>query len=606
MHGDGNGYRIIRPLGAGGMGSVFEVELTDGTRRALKRFSADHGNVAFLKERFVIEGRVLERLSHPRLVRVQDVGIDADGHPYFMMDLILDAAGESVTLESVRSSGRISEADAERFFADLVDALRYCHAQGVVHRDVKLDNVLIDGEGHAVLSDFGISRIVNADMRDELRISTTFVTGETTGTRPVMGTYWYLAPELRKGGTATSASDWYALGVTFFRLLTGLWYEPGTEALELLAPYDKVWTTRLKRLLADDPSERHPTRDCSRRNRFRLMVRVILPTVLSSGILAVLIGAIIPISSPSPLSSSPPPPFTSTSHILQYGEDADFAFRPCPPGTNAYERSCVTVTEPYFLAETPVTRRQWFAVRGEPLAAWTGGEDAPMTSVTREEVDDFCARLNGRFADRLPKGYEIRLPTVAEWRLAYAQGNTMTNVFERAEDLRRAYDRIGWFGQGLDGASKSASMRRYYTAADLPMPWVKDIWPDFPPKVLSPGTNEWMRYSSQVAPVPVGLKPANGLGLHDLCGNCFERAYDTGLAEMSGWGFTEWGQTANGLYAGQGLSVTNPVERSGTSVLMLGAYFAPDLSGDRVWKSPYDPTPFLGFRLCLGPKIANP
>ena len=266
----------------------------------------------------------------------------------------------------------------------------------------------------------------------------------------------------------------------------------------------------------------------------------------------------------------------------------------------------MTVSEPYLLAATPVTRRQWFAVRGEPLAAWPGGEDAPMTAVTRAEVADFCARLNRRLVDRLPDGYEIRLPTVAEWRQAYAAGDTMTNAFERSGDLRQAYDRIGWYGQGLDGASRTASMRRYYTEAKLPVPLVKDIWPEFPPKVLGLGTNEWMRYSSQVAPVPVGLKPANGLGLHDLCGNCFERAFDTGPMEMRGWGFTEWGQTANGLYAGQGLSVTNPVERGGASVLMLGAYFAPDLPGDRVWKSPYDETPFLGFRLCLGPKITNP
>ena len=585
------------------MGSVFEVELPDGTRRALKRFSADHGNIEFLKERFVSEGRVLKRLSHPRLVHVQDIGIDADGHPYFMMDLVLDAAGESTTLESVRAAGKVSETDAERFYTDLVEALRYCHAQGVVHRDVKLNNILIDAEGHAVLSDFGISRIVNADLRDELQVSTTFVTGETSGTRPVMGTYWYLAPELRQGSTATPASDWYALGIMFFRLLTGLWYEPDTNAFDLLAPYDKVWTKRLKKLLAVNPAERHPVHVRPPQARPRAMTRILLPIAFGVVLLGLLVGLTLPVSTPPPSPPPSPPPFISTSHTLQYGKDAEFTFRPCPPGTNVCENVSVTVSEPYLLAATPVTRRQWFAVRGEPLAAWPGGEDAPMTAVTRAEVDDFCARLNRRLVDRLPDGYEIRLPTVAEWRQAYAAGDTMANAFERAGDLRQAYDRIGWYGQGLDGASRSASMRRYYAEAGLPVPLVKDIWPEFPPKVLGRGTNEWMRYSSQVAPVPVGLKPANGLGLHDLCGNCFERAFDTGPAEMRGWGFTEWGQTANGLYAGQGLSVTNPVERGGASVLMLGAYFAPDLPGDRVWKSPYDATPFLGFRLCLGPKL---
>ena len=301
------------------MGSVFEVELPDGTRRALKRFSADHGNIEFLKERFVSEGRVLKRLSHPRLVHVQDIGIDADGHPYFMMDLVLDAAGESTTLESVRAAGKVSETDAERFYTDLVEALRYCHAQGVVHRDVKLNNILIDAEGHAVLSDFGISRIVNADLRDELQVSTTFVTGETSGTRPVMGTYWYLAPELRTGGTATPASDWYALGVTFFRLLTGLWYEPDTNAFDLLAPYDKVWTKRLKKLLAVNPAERHPVHVRPPQARPRAMTCILLPIAFGVVLLGLLVGLTLPVSTPPPSPPPSPPPFTSTSHTLHYG-----------------------------------------------------------------------------------------------------------------------------------------------------------------------------------------------------------------------------------------------------------------------------------------------
>lgn len=584
------------------MATVHEVELPDGRHLALKRFTVDHGNIAFLRERFIAEGHVLERLSHPRLVHVCESGVDKDHRPYFVMDLVLDAAGESTTLESVRLAGKVSEADAERFYDDLVDVLRYCHAQGVVHRDVKLNNILIDAEGHAILSDFGVSRIVDANVREELQLATTFVTGETTGMRPVMGTYWYLAPELRKGGEATAASDWYALGVTFFRLLTGLWYEPGTNAFDLLAPFAPHWRRRLERLLSDDPVRRTPGVGNAPVRRFKMAGKGLVTFV---PVLAACLGAWIARHSPEGKLVGERCACLSLQEpcALPFDAETTFLFRPCPPGTNSCGNVSVALTEPYLLGTVPVTRRQWFAVLGEQLAAWAGGEEAPMTYVTRAEVDDFCDRLNRCWADRLPEGYEIRLPTVAEWRQAYAAGNTMTNAFGRSGDLRRAYNRIGWYGQGIDGTSKSASMRRYYASAKLPVPLVKDLWPAFPPQVLSPGTNEWMRYSSLVAPAPVGLKPANDLGLHDLCGNCFERAYDTGSAQMPGWGFTEWGQTANGLYAGQGPAVTNPVVRSGASVLMLGAYFAPDLPGDRVWKSPYDPTPFLGFRLCIGPKL---
>lgn len=251
-------WRIIRPLGSGGMSTVWEIETAFGERRALKRFSVDHGNIAFLRERFVAEGRVLMRLSHLCLVHVYASGVDVDDRPYLVMDLVLDAHGESTTLEALRAASRVTEEKAECFYDDLVAALRYCHAQGVVHRDVKLNNILINAEGHAVLSDFGVSRIVDANLREELRLVTTFVTGETTGTRPVMGTYWYLAPELRKGDEATAASDWYALGVTFFRLLTGLWYEPGTDAFELLAAFAPHWRKRLERLLSEDPTRRTP------------------------------------------------------------------------------------------------------------------------------------------------------------------------------------------------------------------------------------------------------------------------------------------------------------------------------------------------------------
>ena len=88
-------------------------------------------------------------------------------------------------------------------------------------------------------------------------VRTQIVRGDAAGTcRVVMGTGGYMAPEMLRGGAATAASDTYALGVTFFRLLTGLWYEPGTDAFRLLEPFGAVWTEALTRMLAADPARR--------------------------------------------------------------------------------------------------------------------------------------------------------------------------------------------------------------------------------------------------------------------------------------------------------------------------------------------------------------
>ena len=261
-------YRVRRLLGHGGMGTVCEAEDVAGMRVALKLFTGGAKNRAFLEKRFRAEAKLLAALDHPHLVKVRDAGVDeATGNPWFSMDLVLNAAGEPETLEDARRRGGISHELAMRWFRELSDELRYLHAHGIVHRDVKLENVLVDAAGHAVLSDFGISRIFDDKLRSRLDVTTTFIEGETAGTRPVMGTYFYLASEVRAGQAVTPAADWYALGVLFFRLLTGMWYEPPTASTEaglkkaaspfdLLLAFDSFWQTNLPRLLSDKPEMR--------------------------------------------------------------------------------------------------------------------------------------------------------------------------------------------------------------------------------------------------------------------------------------------------------------------------------------------------------------
>lgn len=251
-------YRVIRLLGKGGMGAVYEVEHVElGTRVALKVFAREHGDVASLRRRFRTEGMALARLRHPNLLRVYDLGEDEEkGVLYFAMDLVLGADGVSRTLADVQP-GEADAAQLARWYMQLKSVLDYVHAAGVVHRDVKPSNVLIDAKGNAILGDFGISRFVDGELRRELDIEST-MEAERSAAHKVMGSVMYIAPEVRRGEKATAAADAYALGVTFYRLLTGIWYEPGPVAESLLSEFGQGWKTALVRLLSDNPAERLP------------------------------------------------------------------------------------------------------------------------------------------------------------------------------------------------------------------------------------------------------------------------------------------------------------------------------------------------------------
>jgi serine/threonine protein kinase len=254
-------YELGARLGQGGMADVYR-----GTDRVLGRPVA----VKVLREsadeesdraRFVVEARTLARLSHPGLVTVLDAGIglraeDAGPHtvamptdrPFLVMELV-----DGPTLAQVLADGPLEPVELRSIGTRLAQALAYVHSRGIVHRDVKPGNVLLDAARSVKLTDFGIVRLLGDNAR-------------YTQTGQMIGTAAYLAPEQVTGGPVTSATDVYALGLLLLEAATGRRQYPGTALESALARLHQppripdalpaAWRELLGRMTAIDPGAR--------------------------------------------------------------------------------------------------------------------------------------------------------------------------------------------------------------------------------------------------------------------------------------------------------------------------------------------------------------
>jgi len=263
-------YRIVRLLGEGGMGAVYEVEHVKlGVHYALKTYTLDHGEIELFRKRFQAEGKMLARLDHPNLVKVFDLDVDeATGTLYYVMNLVLYKDGETRTLDDIEPGGA-DEDTLVQWFSELCGALAYVHSMGIVHRDIKLNNILLTPDRHVVLSDFGISRVFDDRLRKNVGVTQTMVSTTKTTGRLIVGTEGYMAPEVLRGEEATPAADVYALGVVFFKLLTGVWYDPclapkagktasgAANSISLLGEFDYRWKDVLPAML-DANGNRRP------------------------------------------------------------------------------------------------------------------------------------------------------------------------------------------------------------------------------------------------------------------------------------------------------------------------------------------------------------
>lgn len=198
---------ILKLLGHGGMGAVYQARQTGLDRHvALKIIMPEVAGEPGFAERFVREARVLARLNHPHIVTIHDFG-QREGLHYLIMEYV-----DGVSLREVLQTGRMAPAEALRIIPPLCEALQYAHEEGIVHRDIKPENILVDRKGRVKIADFGLARLAGRDS-ENLNL---------TGTRQVVGTPRYMAPEQMQGARAVDHRvDLYSLGVVFYEMLTG-------------------------------------------------------------------------------------------------------------------------------------------------------------------------------------------------------------------------------------------------------------------------------------------------------------------------------------------------------------------------------------------------
>ncbi len=196
-------YRVIDVLGTGSQGLVLNG--LDGLLDrsvAIKLLGPDSARIPMLRRQFMQEARTMAKLGHPNTVAIHDVG-DHDGALYLVMEHC--TGGTSYTL--IKASGPLDLTRATRVLRDACKGLNAAHQRGMIHRDIKPDNILIDESGMAKLSDFGLVLAPN--------------TTDIAGANHIIGTPHYMSPEQCSGGLVDHRSDLYAMGATWFHLITG-------------------------------------------------------------------------------------------------------------------------------------------------------------------------------------------------------------------------------------------------------------------------------------------------------------------------------------------------------------------------------------------------
>jgi tetratricopeptide (TPR) repeat protein/predicted Ser/Thr protein kinase len=221
-------YRIVSKLGRGGMGVVYLAEDTHLARRVAIKFSTAAPEDEQYRSRFLREARAASALNHPHIARIYDYGETAAGQPFIVMELV---AGED--LSQLLRRGGMPVPQALRIVEEVAEALAEAHRHGIVHRDIKPGNIVINERGQVKVLDFGLAKHFVEAARSDIT-PTERVTAETAaGT--VLGTPTYMSPEQAREAPLAPPSDLFSLGSVFYECLTGQPPFSGTNSVDILA-----------------------------------------------------------------------------------------------------------------------------------------------------------------------------------------------------------------------------------------------------------------------------------------------------------------------------------------------------------------------------------
>ena len=296
-------YRVLRKIGEGGMGAVYEVEHEMLHQRfALKTFFFTDDSAeerADTEQRFLLEARVTAQMRHTGIVAVQTLDRDAaSGSYYFVMEyvamgrarrsaLLASAVGDGKAWREMTSGVTVAEGEAavglsledllqhakrlnrplnpgvvRQLLLDVADALSYAHrfGEGILHRDIKPANILVRADGHAVIADFGVAKVLDKRLRGSMlgaggaSLSLRMDEGGAAY-HLILGTRDYMAPELLSGAPPSPKTDLFALGVVAYQLLTGETFGAGAKMPSELG-FPKAWDAPIVGCLYTDPADR--------------------------------------------------------------------------------------------------------------------------------------------------------------------------------------------------------------------------------------------------------------------------------------------------------------------------------------------------------------
>ncbi|HET9425659.1 MAG TPA: protein kinase, partial [Gemmatimonadaceae bacterium] len=271
-------YRILRPLGAGGMGEVYVAEDARlGRQVAVKVIRGSNAAAKAARARFEQEARAASALTHPNIITIYDIG-DADEQPFMVMELL-----EGTSLRA-QLRERIPTPELLRLAGQLADALACSHERGIVHRDLKPENIFVTNDGNAKILDFGVARIRQATADDDgVTLERLTLKGSA------IGTIGYMAPEIIAGETADFRADIFSLGCVLYEMATGKRAFAGATVTEVLVAslrqdpppmagerpdLPAAFSAVVEKALRKDPDARFPSTRALRDELFALVTAV--------------------------------------------------------------------------------------------------------------------------------------------------------------------------------------------------------------------------------------------------------------------------------------------------------------------------------------------